>query len=81
MSANKTKVAKFFKLSADQSYPAAQYEYGRSLTYTRASVRPEAARYLKLSADSGNQSGQYMYGYCCLHGFGVPRSEAGYNTI
>jgi TPR repeat protein len=60
MSANKLKVAKFFKLSADQGYPAAQYEYGRSLMSTRASVRPtlgtvpriEAGykHYLKLSS-------------------------------
>ncbi len=75
---NSKRAAELFKQSADQGYPAAQYNLalmhldGRDAAPSLA----EAARLMKAAADAGLAEAQYDYGTMLIQGAGVTPNTA-----
>jgi hypothetical protein len=69
--------ARLYKLSGDQKFAHAQFNYGYCLACGIGVDVDRAAgvEWFKCSADNGDALGEYYYGYCLEHGIEVERNH------
>jgi TPR repeat protein len=69
ISMNRSYAAHYYKLSADQGYAEAQFDYGMMLSHGEgiSMNRSHAAHYFKLSADQSHAEAQFNYGMMMSH--------------
>lgn len=72
------KMAKFFKIAADEGNSQAQYNYGNCRKEGRGVTEnnEEAVRYFKMSADQNNKDGLNEYGIALQEGLGIQQNVA-----